>query len=76
MGYRLLPLPHKLVAVVPPVQDLDDLVSPFKTKPWRDGCIPLLSFLVRRKAAFAYDTYACKTCRAHTCTCFKPAAST
>jgi hypothetical protein len=57
------------------LQDLDSLVMVFTAKPWRDGCLPLLCFVLRTKAAFAYSTYNCKTCRAHTCTCFKPEAS-
>lgn len=52
-------------------QDLDALLSAFSAKPWRKGCIPTLSFIFRTKAAFAYPTYSCKTCRAHTCACFK-----
>lgn len=57
------------------LQDLDSLVSTFTAKPWRDGCLPLICFILRTKAAFACSTYSCKTCRAHTCTCFKPEAS-
>jgi len=45
---------HFRFAVV--LQDLNKLQSVFTTRPWRQGCIPLLSFLFRTKAAAAYNT--------------------
>lgn len=36
------------------LQDLNKLQSAFTTRPWRQGCIPLLTFLFRTKAATVY----------------------
>uniref|UniRef100_A0A383VWL9 Major facilitator superfamily (MFS) profile domain-containing protein n=1 Tax=Tetradesmus obliquus TaxID=3088 RepID=A0A383VWL9_TETOB len=73
-GVLTIFMPETLGAAMPEnAEDLDDLLSPFTAKPWRRGILALFAFIFRTKAAYAYKTYQCRECRAHTCTCFNEA---
>lgn len=73
-GVLTIFMPETLGAAMPEnAEDLDDLLSPFTAKPWRRGILALFAFIFKTKAAYAYKTYQCRECRAHTCTCFNEA---